>query len=356
MTTHLTTTKRLLVGAIVLLFGFCFSAPPGRAIADGSSNHDFDFLFGTWKTHIRYKPLGKDWITINGIVTTNQVWRGKANLEQIEGVSPTGHFEGLTLRLYDPAAKQWNLYWANSKDGIVGPPMEGTFKSARGTFYSHELMNGIAVFVRQIYYDATPNSYKFEQALSYDAGKAWQPNFVASLTRVVPAKIAMPYPNALDEPAQQRAFDWQLGLWNIHMHRLLHPLTSQARWTDLHGTVKVSKIWNGRANLAEVVADGPTGKLEILALRLYLPQSHAWTLAFAGSSKGQLQPPMYGSFKNGRGTFYAQEDLNGKAVWDRFEFFDATPNAAKDAEALSVDGGKNWVQSYYNIHTRAAPS
>lgn len=354
MATNLTKTKRLVICVLALSLA-CLPPSPSSAIANGAGDHDFDFLFGTWRTHIRYKPAEKPWITIDGIVTTNTVWNSKANLEQIEGVTPTGHFEGLTLRLYDPAAKQWNLYWANSKDGIVGPPMEGTFERSRGTFYSHEVIDGVPTFVRQVYYDATSISYKFEQALSYDAGKTWQPNFVASLTRVAPAS-AIPYANGSDEPTQQHAFDWQFGLWNVHMRRLLHPLTNRATWTNLDGTVKVSKIWNGRANLAEIVAAGPASKLEILALRIYLPQSHAWTLAFAGSSSGQLQPPMYGTFKNGRGTFYDQEDVHRRAVWYRFEFFDATPNAAKDAEALSVDGGKTWVPDFYNVHSRVAPS
>ncbi|MGA7223656.1 MAG: hypothetical protein WBX16_12410, partial [Candidatus Acidiferrales bacterium] len=60
----------------------------------------------------------------------------------------------------------------------------------------------------------------------------------------------------------QHDFDWQLGTWKIHMHRLQHPLTGSTTWTDLDGTVTVRRIWDGRANLAEIVADGASGHLE----------------------------------------------------------------------------------------------
>ena len=43
----------------------------------------------------------------------------------------------------------------------------------------------------------------------------------------------------------QHDFDWQLGTWKIHMHRLQHPLTGSTTWTDLDGTVTVRKIWDG---------------------------------------------------------------------------------------------------------------
>ena len=41
----------------------------------------------------------------------------------------------------------------------------------------------------------------------------------------------------------------------------MHPLTGSTTWTEYDGTTVVTKIWNGRANLAELVADGPGGHL-----------------------------------------------------------------------------------------------
>jgi hypothetical protein len=70
------------------------------------------------------------------------VWNGRANLEEFETDSPTGHIEGLTLRLYNPQTHQWRIYWANSKDPTLGQPIQpmvGDFKNGQGEFYDQEL-------------------------------------------------------------------------------------------------------------------------------------------------------------------------------------------------------------------------
>jgi len=61
----------------------------------------------------------------------------------------------------------------------------------------------------------------------------------------------------------QHDFDWQLGSWKIHMQRLQHPLTGSTNWTELDGNVVVRKVWDGRANLAEIVTNGPSGPSRI---------------------------------------------------------------------------------------------
>ncbi|MBV8196728.1 MAG: hypothetical protein JO263_01215 [Candidatus Eremiobacteraeota bacterium] len=80
--------------------------------ADRARSHDFDFLFGTWSTHITFLPQAGSsrWVTLDGTVVTEPVWNGRANLEEIEATGPARRFEGMTLRLYDPRNEQWNLY------------------------------------------------------------------------------------------------------------------------------------------------------------------------------------------------------------------------------------------------------
>src|SRR5689334_13991532 len=100
-------------------------APQTAERRDGQ--HDFDFELGTWKIHLKrlLKPLtgSTTWTEFDGTTVTRKVWDGRANLEQFETDGPTGHIEGLTLRLYNPQSHQWSLYWANSKDGALGQPM-----------------------------------------------------------------------------------------------------------------------------------------------------------------------------------------------------------------------------------------
>jgi len=158
-------------------------APPSQ---DGQ--HDFDFDLGTWKIHLKrlVHPLtgSTTWVEFDGTTVTKKVWNGKAQLEQFETDGPSGHVEGLTLRLYHPDSHQWYLYWANSRTGEMGVPTVGEFKDGRGEFYDQEPFNGRMIFVRYIWSEITPNSAHFEQSFSDDGGKTWEVNWITDQTRV----------------------------------------------------------------------------------------------------------------------------------------------------------------------------
>ncbi len=150
----------------------------------------------------------------------------------------------------------------------------------------------------------------------------------------------------------QHDFDWELGNWKINISRLQHPLTGSTTWTELNGTVVCRKVWDGKANLAEIKADGPSGHLEFLALRLYNPQTRQWTNNFASSNSGTLSVPMFGEFKNNRGEFYDQEPFNGRTILVRFIFFPLTKDSGRSEQAFSDDGGKTWETNWINTYTR----
>jgi len=78
------------------------TAPP-QASARPDGAHDFDFELGTWKIHLkrRLHPLSgsNTWVEFDGTSVTRKVWQGRSQIEQFETDSPSGHVEGLTLRL-----------------------------------------------------------------------------------------------------------------------------------------------------------------------------------------------------------------------------------------------------------------
>ncbi len=150
----------------------------------------------------------------------------------------------------------------------------------------------------------------------------------------------------------QHDFDFEIGTWKTHLRRLVHPLTGSSTWVEYDGTTVVRKVWNGRANLVELVAVGPAGHFEGLNLRLYNPQSHQWSLNFANSNGGTLSQPAIGKFKNGRGEFYDQETLNDRAIFVRFVISDITPNSCRFEQMFSDDGGKTWEVNWIATDTR----
>ncbi|MEP7000810.1 MAG: hypothetical protein ABI969_10050 [bacterium] len=153
----------------------------------------------------------------------------------------------------------------------------------------------------------------------------------------------------------QHDFDFEIGTWHTHLKRLVHPLTGSTKWVEYDGTTVVRKVWNGRGNILELVADGPEGHFEGLNLRLYNPQSHQWSLNFSNAASGTLSQPTIGEFKNGRGEFYDQEPLNGRAILVRFVIVNITPTSIRFEQAFSDDGGKTWEVNWVATDTRAKP-
>ncbi len=158
-----------------------------KANAQRDGQHDFDFEIGTWKTHLKrlQHPLtgSTTWIEYDGISVVRQIWDGRANMVELEVDGPTGHVEGLNLRLYNPQSHQWSLNFASSKGGTLSVPTVGEFKNGRGEFYDQEDFNGRMILVRNVWSDITPNSCHFEQAFSDDGGKTWEVNWIAQDTR-----------------------------------------------------------------------------------------------------------------------------------------------------------------------------
>ncbi len=172
----------------------CLAAPaialdaPAAQTRDGS--HDFDFAFGTWHTHTRrFKnalSAHPAVIELDGTVTVRKVWGGKAALEEIEANGPDGHWQGMTLFLYNPDTHQWSQSFANSKQGVMQRPTIGEFKNGRGELYAQDDIAGRSILVRSVWSDIRPDSHRYDESYSDDGGQTWKPAFAAALTRIKP--------------------------------------------------------------------------------------------------------------------------------------------------------------------------
>ena len=150
----------------------------------------------------------------------------------------------------------------------------------------------------------------------------------------------------------QHDFDFEIGTWKTHLRRLQKPLTGSTTWVEYTGTTIVRSIWNGRANLVELVVDGPAGHIEALSLRLYNSKTGQWSLNFSSSGSGSLALPAVGEFRNGRGEFYNEDTLDGKAILVRFVISDITPTSCHFEQAFSADGGRTWEVNWIATDTR----
>jgi hypothetical protein len=152
----------------------------------------------------------------------------------------------------------------------------------------------------------------------------------------------------------QHDFDFEIGTWKTHVKRLQHPLTGSSTWAEYDGTSVVRKVLDGRANLIELRVEGTAGRIDGMSLRLYNPQSHQWSLNFSNIAAGTLSQPTIGEFRNGRGEFYDQETLDGRAILVRFVISDITKDSCHFEQAFSADGGKTWEVNWIATDTRTA--
>ena len=148
------------------------------------TEHDFDFLVGQWHVanrRLRQRGVGSDdwdhsdaecraWALLGGGVSVDEIHFG------------TRGFSGCTLRTLDRAARQWSIYWINSTDGRLSPPVHGGFAGERGEFHGDDTDAGRPVKVRFIWTRQGPDAARWEQAFS-SGGAAWETNWVMDFRR-----------------------------------------------------------------------------------------------------------------------------------------------------------------------------
>lgn len=149
---------------------------------------DFDFLIGSWivtNRRLRRRLAGStDWEEFPATSVCRSVLHGTANMDEIS--MPAKGYAGMTLRLFDPARKEWSLYWVNSREGRLYPPVVGRFVAGRGEFYGDDTEGGTPVRVRYIWSMITSTSARWEQAFSVDGGRSWETNWIMDFTRSAP--------------------------------------------------------------------------------------------------------------------------------------------------------------------------
>ena len=180
-----------IIRTAIFLLSVLVVPAPALAATEHDPQHDFDFEIGVWKTHVKrlLHPLSgtSEWTEYDGTSVVRKVWDGRANLLELRMDGPNGHFEGLSLRLYNPQARQWSLNFSNAASGTIAQPTIGEFKNGRGEFHDQETLNGRAILVRFVIFDITPDSARFEQSFSDDGGKTWEVNWIATDTRLADA-------------------------------------------------------------------------------------------------------------------------------------------------------------------------
>jgi hypothetical protein len=145
-------------------------------------------------------------------------------------------------------------------------------------------------------------------------------------------------------------FDFLAGTWDVVNRRRTDYLDETSEWEEFPGVSQASRHFRGAASFDEI--DFPTLGVTGMTLRLHDPEREEWSLYWASSRDGRLQPPVVGRFTDGTGEFYGDDTFEGKDIRVRYLWSGITADSAHWEQAFSVDGEKTWVTNWHMQFTR----
>ena len=153
-----------------------------------SSRNDFDFFIGKWKLKnklLKKKPDNTaEWSEFESTQQMHKILDGTGNIDNYLAERDGKHFEGMTLRLFNPQTRLWSIYWADSNSGVLGlPPVVGSFENKVGHFFSKEVYNDKPVFTVYRWDARVADKPVWSQATSTDNGKSWEWNWFMYMRR-----------------------------------------------------------------------------------------------------------------------------------------------------------------------------
>ena len=157
------------------------AAPAAASVApvvnDGRA--DFDFIDGRWKVaNRRLKKSGtNDWYSFEMDYEGWTAMGGRADFDHMYGPLNGQYFEGVAVRTFNPATKDWTIYWMAIRDPEMTEQVRGHFDGNVGTFISTDRKT------RFIWRKLGPDRAHWEQAVPLPDGR-WETNWTMDFRRV----------------------------------------------------------------------------------------------------------------------------------------------------------------------------
>ncbi len=141
-------------------------------------------------------------------------------------------------------------------------------------------------------------------------------------------------------------FDFLHGRWMVSHKKLKARLVGSTEWITFPGTMDVQPILNGAGSIDENVIHDPDGTYLASSIRVFRPSTQSWSIHWADSRYPGLDKPLVGRFEGSMGRFYADDELDGRAIKVRFTYERLARSRARWAQAFSADGGGSWETNW----------
>jgi hypothetical protein len=148
-------------------------------------------------------------------------------------------------------------------------------------------------------------------------------------------------------------FDFFMGIWTCRHRYLRRRLARCDDWIEFDGSCAARRILDGYGSMDEADIALPGDRYRGMSLRTYDPDRDRWSIYWLDSRRpGFLFPPVVGGFDKGIGTFYGDDEHDGRAIRVRFLWSRITPQSARWEQAFSLDEGNSWETNWTMDFTR----
>ena len=180
---------------------------------------------------------------------------------------------------------------------------------------------------------------------------------IASLATVQPAPLLAGESSETSPPGftmhrtgSPDDFAYFEGGWKTLQHKRVSSGADVGKWQDFPATLCAQLRFAGAATIDEIYF--PHSNSAGLTLRLFDPSTKQWSIFWANSQVGRLDPvPVVGGFEGNRGEFYAHDKINGRPVKVRYLWTLFDKDHARWEQALSYDD-KAWDTNWTADFTR----
>lgn len=134
-------------------------------------------------------------------------------------------------------------------------------------------------------------------------------------------------------------FDFLSGNWTIK-----HRQKKDGKWDVFDGEATVLGILGGIASVEELRI--PSRNFSGMGLRLLDVERELWADYWVNRKSGVLNPPVWGGFTHGVGTWDSADVEAGVPVITRGVWDQITPTSCRWRQAQSRDDGKTWEENW----------
>lgn len=148
-------------------------------------------------------------------------------------------------------------------------------------------------------------------------------------------------------PEVSRDFDFEFGSWAVRHRRLKERLVGCDDWEEFNGSSNTRPVLGGNGNIEDNLLEFPSGAYRAIALRAYDATSGTWAIWWlSANDPHRLDVPVIGRFRNGVGSFFADDVHEDETVLVRFLWLQTQTPKPRWEQAMSRDKGATWETNW----------